>query len=216
MSKFWFKLIFAFRDFIIRPYMVSRFNTELKHHRTTNMTHQQRNRLWQLFRSILLIINLEYALSLTFSQMNKGTGKLIKDMCTVKTLDQSASPQSDQSPECCSHEMSCRMTNPITVVTGQQELSQDSIAHLNWALPIKLKFFSEQKIKEKITGLWNIDHCDLNLFLYYTDSFPKVWHSSIKYYLRYKAKSLDCEKHRFLWPTFFFWSKVTPLWFIIT
>ena len=24
--------------------------------------------------------------------------------------------------------------------------------------------------------------------------FPKVWHSSIKYYLRYKAKSLDPEK----------------------
>ena len=30
-----------------------------------------------------------------------------------------------------------------------KELSQDSVAGLNWALPIKLKCFSEQKIKEE-------------------------------------------------------------------
>ena len=32
---------------------------------------------------------------------------------------------------------------------GYQQLDDDSVARLNWALPIKLKCFSEQKIKEE-------------------------------------------------------------------
>ena len=68
-------------------------------------------------------------------------------------------------------------------------------------------FFRAKNKNRKITGPWNIGHCDLNLFWgqrpYYIDLFPKVWHSAIKYYLRYKAKSLNLKKkNRLLWPTF--------------
>ena len=41
---------------------------------------------------------------------------------------------------------SCSTTQNAKV---ELELSQDSVARLNWALPIKLKCFSEQKIKNE-------------------------------------------------------------------
>ena len=80
----------------------------------------------------------------------------------------------------------------IRAVAGQRSLSKSCFASKT-----KILFRAKHK-RRKITELWNIGHCDLNLFCgqraYYTNSFSKVWHTSIKYYLRYKAKSLDNEK----------------------
>ena len=67
--------------------------------------------------------------------------------------------------------------------------SHDSVARLNQALPIKLKCFSEQNIKEEKSPEYKF-----NLLIYFQvkghitpTRFPKVWHSSIKYYVRYNA-----------------------------
>ena len=45
----------------------------------------------------------------------------------------------------------------IRAVTGQRSLSESCFAN-------KTKMFFRAKHKWKITGLWNIGHCDLNLF----------------------------------------------------
>ena len=69
----------------------------------------------------------------------------------------------------------------IRAVTGQP-----SSPELSFANETKMFFRAKNNGKKKVTGPWNIGHCDVNLFwgqrLYYTDPFPKVWHSSIKYY----------------------------------
>ena len=57
----------------------------------------------------------------------------------------------------------------IRAVAGQRSLPESGFAN-------KTKMFFRAKI-ERITGPWNIGHCDLNLFWdqrsYYTDSFSK-------------------------------------------
>ena len=51
---------------------------------------------------------------------------------------------------------------------------------LSFANKTKMFFIAKKKKRRKITGPWNIGHCDWNLFWGQTH-FPKVWHSSIKY-----------------------------------
>ena len=80
----------------------------------------------------------------------------------------------------------------------KSERSQDSAARLNRALPIKLNCFSEQKIKKEKSLNREIQVTVTQIYFVVKGRvtpthFPNVWHSSIKYYLRCKAKSLDHE-----------------------
>ena len=52
------------------------------------------------------------------------------------------------------------------------------------------------RAKNKIINHWTVKYRSVwpKFILRSKTHFPKVWHSSIKYYLRCKAKSLDCEK----------------------
>ena len=96
-------------------------------------------------------------------------------------------------------------TRPIAFILrwlSEWELSQDSVACLNRALPIKLKCFSEQKLKKNKS----LDRITLT-------HFPKVWHSSIKYKdIRQNQWTM---KYRSQWLTFIFRSNIGSYWLII-
>ena len=110
-----------------------------------------------------------------------------------------------------STETSCHFGH-LLQVSIRAVAGQHSSPELSFANKTKMFFWAENK-RRKITGPWNIGHCD-QIYFEVKDT-AKVWHSSIKKYLRYKAKSLDREKIGYC-DLHIFWSKVTLLWLIIT